>query len=248
MVSIIVPLFNYEQYIGENIQSILDQTYTDWQLIVVDDASTDGSADIARKYAHLDTRVKFVSLSENVGYSAAKNVGIRMSDGEYIVVLDADDMLTRRSLKTRLAYLDSHPKIKWVHARAYEFSGKPPYQFEAKKRKAYRRLMGILKSKDYTDLWKSMHAQTIMVRREVYEKVGLYDESFRCSADKEMWARIINHVGIPKYIPKFVTYYRNHSGQMHRSKTKLRNLDKIQRRLDRTIKKRKKNIDDVPRL
>jgi len=247
MISIVVPLYNYRNFIEDNIKSILCQTHTDWELIIVNDASTDDPFPIIEKY--LSDKIKYVLMEENKGYSAAKNVGIRNSTGDLIVVLDADDMLTPKSLAIRVKYLEEHPKVQWVHGRAYEFSGSvPPYEFKIKERKAYKRLMKMLKTKNYKDMWKSIHAQTIMVRRSVYEKVGLYEESLRSSADKEMWARIINHIDIPFYINKFLCYYRSHKGQMHRSKTKLKNIEKLENRRNKLIKRRKRSLDGVIRF
>jgi len=159
-------------------------------------------------------------------------------------------MLTPRSLEVRAKYLNSHPDKQWVIAKAFEFSGiKPPYKFKTITRKAVRRLNRILKIKNYTDLWQSIHAQTVMVRREVHHQVGLYDETLPSRGDKEMWARIINNIGIPGYVAKEVAYYRNHTGQMHRSKAKKKMLPKLEKRLNHLIQKRRYgNLDKVPRL
>lgn len=239
MISVVVPLYNYADMIEENIRSIQKQTHQDWEIVIVDDGSTDDPIKVLKKY--LCDNIRYIKIEKNTGYSAAKNVGIRDSKGKYIVVLDADDMLTPKSLSLRSKYLDDHPKRKWVIAKAFEFSGvSPPYVFKVINRKATRRLGRILKSKNYTDLWKSIHAQTVMVRRSVHEKIGLYEESLSSRADKEMWARIINNIGIPGYINEEVAYYRNHKRQMHRSKIKKMNLPKLEKRLLKLIKSRSK--------
>lgn len=247
MISVVVPLYNYAHYIEDNILSVVGQTHGDWELVIVDDASTDDPLSAISKY--LSDQIRYVRLDKNGGYGHAKNVGIRASKGEYIVVLDADDMLTKRSLEIRYNFLKERPKLKWVHGRVYEFSGASPYKFKVVERKATRRLKQILRTKDYRELWKNIHAQSVMVKRRVYEKVGLYEESMRSMGDKEMWARIVNNVGIPGYVKKFVACYRNHGDQMHRSPYKLKNVDKLTRKLNKLIKLRRKgDMKGVPVL
>ena len=90
MVSIIVPVYNIEKYIDECIQSVLNQTYTAWELILVDDGSTDNSGNICDEYAKTDTRIK-VLHQKNQGVSAARNIALDKAEGDYIMFLDADD-------------------------------------------------------------------------------------------------------------------------------------------------------------
>ncbi len=247
LISVVVPLYNYEQYIAETIESVQKQTYSNWELIIVDDCSKDKSRDVVRPY--LCSNIKLVEMPENKGYSTAKNEGIVNSSGRYIVMLDADDMLSPKSLEYRLNFLKKHPKKSWVHGKAYEFSNTKPYEFIYRKRKAIRRLEKILKTKNYSNLWESIHAQTVMAERRVYEKVGLYEESLRSMSDKEMWARMINNVGIPGYVNKFVAYYRRHSKQMHVSKWKLKRVDKMIKQVNKLVKSRRKGqLDGIRRL
>ncbi len=239
MISVVVPMYNYRNYIGENIESILKQTTDDWELIIVDDASRDKGHRVVRNYAKKDDRIHLIRLEENVGYGAAKNVGIRASKGEWIVVLDADDVLLANSLEKRVKYLKKHNKL-WLHAKAYEMWGKkPPYKTRFKRRKATKRLEEINRTKNYSEVWTCMHAQTIMVHRGVYEKVGLYEPKLRSMGDKEMWARILHNVGKPLYLDDFVVYYRLHSGQMHRSAHKKKNLKRYHKLLKRYVNERR---------
>ena len=92
MLSVIVPVYNMEQYVGECIQSILNQSYTNLECIIVDDGSTDGSGVICDQYAEKDSRVK-VYHQKNTGRSSARNVGVRHMTGRYLGFVDSDDVL-----------------------------------------------------------------------------------------------------------------------------------------------------------
>ena len=104
-VSIIMPLYNNEKFVQSAIDSVRRQTYPKWELIVVDDASTDGSFDIANRMAQKDRRIKVFQLPNNSGVAAARNFGINLSDGRYIAFLDSDDMWGKNKLKTQLFFM-----------------------------------------------------------------------------------------------------------------------------------------------
>ena len=244
MISVIVPLYNYRRFIKDNIESILSQSISDWELIIVDDCSTDDPYPIIKTY--LRDNIKYIRLDKNGGYGRAKNVGLREASGEWIVVLDADDMLTSKSLEVRVKSLQKAGK-KWCHAKVYEFGGiKPPYKFRVHERKSFTRFKKMLKTGQYKNLWKSIHAQTVMVHIDIYRQVGLYEPSLRSMGDKEMWARIINNVENPLFVNKFVANYRLHKKQMHRSKKKLKNLVCFEKILNKCVKRRKSgNLSDA---
>lgn len=244
MISIVVPLFNYSMFIKDNIESICCQTIQDWELIIVDDGSTDNPYDIIKLYE--SDKIKYIRLDENKGYGNAKNVGIRAANGEWVIVLDADDMLTKNSLEVRLLAMNKKQK-KWCHAKAYEFGGvEPPYHFKNKARRSFLRFQNMRITGNYRNLWKSIHAQTVMIDMDVYRKVGLYEPSLRSMGDKEMWARIINNVGKPLFVDKFVAYYRQHGLQMHRSEAKRKNLHRYEGILKKCMRKFKKgNLSDA---
>ena len=98
MVSIVVPVYNVEQFIGKCITSILEQTYQDWELILVDDGTEDTGGEICDEYAKEDFRIKVVH-QKNHGVSVARNVGIELSQGDYITFLDPDDFLPKEYLE-----------------------------------------------------------------------------------------------------------------------------------------------------
>src|SRR6185295_15463760 len=96
-------------YIGEAVDSIIGQTFQDWELLVVDDASTDASPDIVRGYAAKDSRVRFLSNHTIRGAGPARNVGMAHATGGYIAMMDADDISLPRRLEEQVAFMDQHP-------------------------------------------------------------------------------------------------------------------------------------------
>ena len=105
MVSIITPVYNCEEFLEECIQSVLNQTLKDWELILVDDCSTDSSSIIINKYVALDSRIKLYSLNKNVGAGIARNKGIEISRERFIAFLDSDDYWHRSKLKLQIEYM-----------------------------------------------------------------------------------------------------------------------------------------------
>lgn len=108
-VSIIMPSFNKEKYISKSIESILDQTYKDWELLVIDDASIDKSVEIIKSYH--DSRIRFFQNKSNIGIAATRNIGLLKAKGEYIALLDADDLSTEYRIEKEVDFLDNNSNI-----------------------------------------------------------------------------------------------------------------------------------------
>ena len=109
LVSIIMPSYNAARFIGESINSVLLQTYSNWELLIVDDCSKDNSVEVVRKFANIDKRVVLFSLEKNVGAAAARNVAIEHAQGQYIAFLDSDDVWDEYKLEKQLAFMKHSP-------------------------------------------------------------------------------------------------------------------------------------------
>lgn len=105
LVSVITPAYNTESLIRETIESIMAQTFTDWELIIVDDCSTDRTADIVREYCGKDRRIKLLTLEKNSGAAAARNAGTRISEGRYIAFCDSDDTWSEDKLARQISFM-----------------------------------------------------------------------------------------------------------------------------------------------
>jgi len=104
-VSVITPLYNCSDYIEKTIESVISQTYKDWEMIMVDDCSEDDSLTIAQRFASLDSRIKVFALEENAGAAAARNHAIREASGRYIAFLDSDDRWLPHKLEAQLGFM-----------------------------------------------------------------------------------------------------------------------------------------------
>lgn len=231
LVSIIIPCFNYEEFICECIQSCLDQTYENIEVIVVDDNSTDNSKVFIANMASTNKKMKVYHNRENKGYSYCKNLGIKEAKGEYIAHLDADDLLTPNSIKIRLQHFLDNPKLDMVHGLAWKWR--------------WSEEDGEWQIDGYNENSK-IHAQGILIKRSVYERFGLYYEQLRSRSDKEMVFRLGIHPKSPlptlikaKKIKNFIAFYRKHEKQMH----KQRRLNKdIGRPINKIFKQRIKDL------
>lgn len=118
LVSIIIPCYNAEKYIAETIQSVINQTYKNWELIVVNDGSTDNSMNIIKEFAANDSRISFID-KKNTGVSDARNKGIVLAKGEFIAFLDADDVWGESNLELKINNLISHKDYDYVFSNMY---------------------------------------------------------------------------------------------------------------------------------
>ncbi|GHU02627.1 hypothetical protein FACS1894147_04910 [Spirochaetia bacterium] len=108
LISIITPNYNSEAFIEATIESVLAQTYQNWEMLIVDDCSTDGSYDIALRYAENDKRISVHRMEENTGAALARDKGIELAAGEYIAFLDSDDMWLPEKLEKQLAFMQKN--------------------------------------------------------------------------------------------------------------------------------------------
>ena len=121
LVSVIIPSYNYSAYISDAINSILEQTYPHWEIIVVDDGSKDNTADVVARFTAQDSRIKY-HYQQNQGLSAARNTGISLAQGDYLQFLDADDYINKRKLEIQVGLLEQDPNAALVYADTYIYT------------------------------------------------------------------------------------------------------------------------------
>jgi len=236
-VSVVTTLYNYHNYIQDAIKSFLAQDFPESEMIIVDDASTDNPYNVIRQYE--SEIVRYIRLDENRGYSNAKNVGIKASRAEILVMLDADDMLTENSIKVR------YDKIN----EGFDLAHGPVLDLKSDgKRERSRLWKRWKKCKKDASCYRYIHAQSVMLRKDIHRKVGLYDATLRSKSDREMWARIVAREYRIGTVSEYVSVYRRHERQMHRSKDKLRVNDQLQKHVLGLIEKRRKDLSGLEML
>ena len=203
-VSVVMPVYNGEKYIRQSIDSILHQTFKDFELLIINDGSIDNTRIIIDSYAVVDPRVK-VFHRKHEGVSAASNFGLETAIGEYIARLDSDDIATPERLEVQVKYLDEHPDIDLVgsYFRAFYEDGR---EIDVVISTSNEELQKILPQMN------QLGHSTIIMRRCIIEKVGMYDTSFALAEDYEYYLRIIEKCKVAN-IPQFLMRYRIHSGQ-----------------------------------
>ena len=182
-VSVIMPAYNVEPYIGMAMGSALAQTFTDLELIVVDDGSTDGTAAIVAELARCDDRVRLIRQS-NRGLAGARNTALRAGRGDFFALLDSDDLWHREFLSEQLAILNARPEVDIVTGNAWCLGG-------GRNGRLARPYPDARPQPDLAVIIGDERAVFIMsvFRRRVYETVGLFDESLRTNEDYEFWLR-----------------------------------------------------------
>jgi glycosyltransferase involved in cell wall biosynthesis len=183
LVSIIVPNFNHARFIGDAIRSVLDQDYRNFEIVVVDDGSTDDSREVVAQFGR---RVRYI-WQDNQGLSAARNTGIRAAKGALIGLLDADDMYEPAFLSTLVTTLRADPGADGVYCgyRFVDHVNNPLPQIEARHvpdGDLHRALLDA----------NFLVPEAMLVRRHCSESVGPFDENLRACEDWDMWLRITN--------------------------------------------------------
>lgn len=186
LVSIITPVYNGEKYVGETIESVLKQTYTYWEMIIVDDGSKDHSAQLIKEYAERDNRITLLQ-QPNGGSAAARNNGIRHANGQYIALLDADDLWEPQFLESQLALMKEKHAIV-VHAsykRINENSVEILRPYMAKKEVTYKQMQ----------MTNHIACLTGLYNTSTHGKVYLKEELKSIRDDYAYWLDIVRIAG-----------------------------------------------------
>ena len=229
LVSVVVASYNQSQFIQETIDSILNQDYPALELIVVDDGSTDGTAEILQGYAS-DRRVKVI-YQENSGQTVAKNRGCKEASGKYIAFCDSDDYWLPGKLTDQVACAEADGNIAVVYGESAWINERGETIPRYRTPRHSGRITAQLLFENFVTF------PTVMVRRDVFEEVGGFDEQLTMSIDYDLWLRIsVGHDFL--YVPKDYACYRIWGGQMSR---------RMDERLENAIKLLERFHQDNPR-
>ncbi len=210
-VSIIMAVYNGKHYLPETMQSLLTQTFRDFQLIILDDGSTDGVTDLLRDYAAKDSRIKLI-VRENKGLTISLNEGLRLAQSPLIARMDSDDIARPDRLEKQVAYMNAHPECVLLGG-AYELIDE------------LGRLLTTLRPPcDNATLQQQCLQGTTpichplaMFRRDAALKVNGYDETYKVAQDIDLWLRL-GELGELACLPDVILQYRMHQKSISEKK------------------------------
>ena len=210
LISVIIPTYNNAEIIKETIESALNQTFKDFEIIVINDGSTDNSADVLRPYINSG---KIIYLEQdNSGPTMARNRGIETSRGKYIAFLDNDDLWMPTKLEKQVDFLNRNEDYGMAYTDAYEFRGSKILKSSKLTSNDISMMTGMIFEHLMNGCFIFM--STVVVRKSVLEDMGYFDPNvgFTCN-DWELWLRISKKYKI-KFIDEILIGYRRHSGNI----------------------------------
>lgn len=180
--SVVMAVFNDENYVAASIESILGQTFRDFEFIVIDDGSTDGTAEVIRAYR--DPRIIFIQNNGNLGLTRSLNIGLEIATGRWLARQDADDISLKHRFQKQIGFLKQHPNLALL--------GTAANYIDEKQKIIGRTTLSNDPEAELSHLNPFVHG-SIMLCRSVAVELGGYDEFFRYCQDYELWARIARH-------------------------------------------------------
>lgn len=235
LVSVIVPAYESANYLNQAVQSVCSQTYTNYELIVVDDGSSD---DCVAKY-DLPANARLIRHESNRGAGAARNTGIKAAKGEYVALMDHDDVWLPHKLETQVALLQSKPNAALAYCRCdvvdQQLTAKIDSRWSEKDPSSDP-------LRQFLDGCFIRSCSSILIRRSIFDEVGMFDESLTGTDDCEFYMRLaIDHSFV--YDPEPLVLYRMHPGQYTRSLAKMgRSRIRMMRSILPLIKRRRPDL------
>jgi glycosyltransferase involved in cell wall biosynthesis len=206
MISVVIPLYNKEKSIAKTLQSVLTQTYTDYEIIVVDDGSTDASVEVVQSVMKQTNKIQLLQKS-NGGVSSARNYGIRNATSEYIAFLDGDDIWDKKYLEEQIRMIKEFPNAAmWSINYAETRDGQIVRRVATGLPEGYR---GYVENYFHIKgrVSELFHSSSVVIRKEVFEIVGFFDERIKFAEDSDMWFRI-NAVYKTAFYDRYMVYYQ----------------------------------------
>lgn len=212
LVSVIIPCYNGEKFIGEAIESVVNQTYKNWELIVVDDGSTDNSEKIINQYFTADKRIQFIQHKKNKGIPSTRNTGIKISNGEYIAFLDQDDLWMKEKLELFIEEFSRYDSKVGIIFSDFKIVFADNIISKKYKKVNYYKIQKLSKRDFIKKLFMGnfiKSASQVVLRKECFNKLGLLDEKLHGGDDYDFWLRAAGEFNF-KYLDIPLTEYRFH--------------------------------------
>ena len=208
-ISVVMSVYNGSSYLPEAVESILKQTYSHFEFIIIDDGSVDNTWEILLDYATQDQRIALYRNEKNIGLTKSLNKGLRLAKGDYIARQDADDISLPARLEEQLTYMASHETVAMACAgvQIISGSGKVLKTYTPPQNPAVLRWQLLYRNP-------IRHATVIWRRQPIERYVGLYDPNFRFAQDYDLWVRIANRFPIG-VLPLVLVKYRTHAESIY---------------------------------
>jgi len=211
-ISVIIPAWNAENFLADTLKSVQEQTMMDWEIIVVNDGSIDGTTEIVKRMQQQDARIRYV-FQENQGLAASRNHGLRLAKGKFIQFLDADDQLIADKFERQLNHIASHPDTDVIYGDCelvYIETGQHVFRGHTLK-------FGSDPLDDLLRRWpkgESIPIHCALFRRSVLDKENWFDEELKAKEDWLFWVDIILQEPCIVYTPGVVALYIQHADNM----------------------------------
>ena len=206
LISVIIPTFNRAHVLLKAIDSVLKQTYKNFEVIVVDDGSTDGTTELLSSYIK-EGKILYLK-QENKGVSSARNFGVKSSKGDWLAFLDSDDEWLKHKLQKQVELLTERPDLRLVHGEElWVRNGKRVNQ-----KKIHQKFGGFIYEKCLPLCLISPSA--VMIERKLYEEMGGFDEEFTVCEDYDLWLKITSLYEVGFVSDPIIYKYGGHEDQL----------------------------------
>ncbi|MDT4827494.1 poly-beta-1,6 N-acetyl-D-glucosamine synthase [compost metagenome] len=250
-VSVIIPCYNYARFLGSAVNSLRKQIYQDWEAIIVDDGSIDETEAVASRLVLEDSRVRYVH-QRNSGTSEAKNAGIRLARGKYLLFLDADDLITPNKLMAHVEHFEGNPHVDISYSRFRYFK-------DGCEGKLFTRL-DLTSSKEWSKVvdgsyevsfpvfvrGNNMSIHSAMIRKSLVDKVGFFDVDMHALEDWDYWLRCILRGAYIAFLddPEAVALTRVHPESATRKLEFSDYMDRVYEKIDLEVGRIRKGGDE----
>jgi glycosyltransferase involved in cell wall biosynthesis len=204
-VSVLITTHNRARLVGDAIESVMAQSYPDWELVIVDDGSTDGTREIVAGHVKQDPRVRYV-YQPNQGLSKSRTRGLELLTGDYAAFLDDDDLYLPDKLERQVGFLEAHPDVALVYSQVDLVDARTGQHLRLSPKKPALTFQELLAEC-------TIASHSLLVRRACLERLGGFRRDLRGGDDYEMWLRIVRTHRIA-FLPGRVGIYRWHDGNM----------------------------------
>lgn len=206
-VSVVMPAFNAEKTIAASVESVVKQSYKNWELLIVDDGSNDDTGNIVKSFQTFDSRIKLVTLKTNGGLPNARNQGCKAAAGNFIAFLDSDDLWHRDKLFIQMQF---HAKNKTIEISHTDFD---LFNDHGIINRPFKNLINPAKNKTgqlYPQICyqNTIGVLTVIGRKTLFESVNFFDSELWTLEDQDLWVRLAKKGNAFGYIPKVLAYYR----------------------------------------